>query len=196
MRKKNNQRRVIFVSLFFFANLFFWLFVLFNIYYSSVPYTPVERKASVKSTINFFTPQAWGFFTKNPRDEEAFIYEYIESEEAWVLLPHPRNGHIKNFFGLSKSARINSMEISVIKSHVMNREWLNVRGDVNDFIDEIDTVQVDNRLINPRYVGDFILELKKPIPWAWSNSDPLPVMPSRIVYVQVKESNETNNPIR
>lgn len=181
----NLLKRESVLSLFFFIIFLLFSFVVLKVYFASVSYTPSAVKGDLKEKINFFTPQSWGFFTRDAREEQLYVYEFDSNQQKWIEKRRVRNGNPLNAFGLKKDARLNSMELAYVKSRVLEREWLKIRGDINEFVGKIDTVEVKNMMIQPNYIGDFILELKEPVPWAWSRNDVLPTMPSKIVMVQI-----------
>ena len=157
----------------------FWGIVLSYVFKSSVPVVSNMSHHEKASLFNFF-PQGWGFFTRNPREEELILYRI---EKDTTVRFTQTNSSSSSYFGLSRKNRLINIEASIVVSEVDDSLWIPMKGrelvlDLNTYTDTI----VNN--FKPCHIqGDFFLVMQERIPWAWSESDI--IMPYKYVKVHI-----------
>lgn len=145
-----------------------WLILIFKVSIASIPYNPYS--GSQINTYNFrnMLPQGWGFFTRNPREDNYFIYQK-DTLGSYTQSVNPNNNS-GNFFGIKRTSRIQSMEVGVLIQRLEKYSWLNCPEGSKKCIEQVDTlnpIPVLNTTISPTLCGEFILTQKQTTPWAW-----------------------------
>ncbi len=149
--------------------------------HSAMPFNAISLPFENKMYINFFLPQGWKFFTRNPREEDVGVYAKNSSGQ-WLpmILPHSSPS---NFFGIKKTSRAKSVELGVLLSLLgdSNPSWETCNSSLQNCSEHVSTVgTTNNPSPNPRICGEILLQRKPPVPWAWSSSKKNVIMPSKI----------------
>ncbi len=170
-------------KVFFFFLVFFWLIIIYNIFISSVP-IPTNSSYIKKSTIFNITPQGWGFFTKNPREEEMFLYKINSKNE--ISLFTKTNNAFEFFLGASRKNRFIGIETEALVSKLDKNAW--VKGDIKfyDFKQDIKTDTISLNFATKDIQGDFFIVRKQRVPWAWGRSYKKIIMPYEYTKIYVK----------
>ena len=95
--------------------------LFFMVSLASIDTHRVFNNSATRLYVNYFFPEGWGFFTKNPNDFFYNLYE-IESDGRLKKLSI-RNGSYKNIFGLSRQARFIAAQVMRIETKLSNIEW-------------------------------------------------------------------------
>jgi antimicrobial peptide system SdpA family protein len=141
----------------------------------------LERKLYTQ----FFLPEGWAFFTRNPREDRYIVYR-LATGGSWIdtnLGPHNRP---RNAFGLNRKSRAQGVEIGLLLVSIHDDEWLACRKSPAICL-ATTPVSKDFKDISPipTLCGEIGVVMQPPVPWAWS-SLPRPVtMPSKVVRVRV-----------
>ena len=126
-------------------------------------------------------PEGWGLFTRSPREDLLRIFRFEDG--AWRSACFT-NSSYRNMFGLSRRARVVSVELSDLAGRVPRVKWSDCRGALEECLpDRARTVAVKNRGTGRYLCGEFVIESRPPIPWAWSKSRHRIHMPGRVVRI-------------
>jgi len=125
---------------------------------------------SKRNVINTIFLESFGFFTKNPKDEQLSLYYFDDND---ILFPiNLKNSSIKNNFGLSRISRRKILDLGRISNMVSDSLWHNTRSDSLLFLkfNETEVINFDfgkNKIISlePR---KYLVTKAKPIVWEWS----------------------------
>lgn len=148
----------------FFIVTFFWLSLFFVLFFNFTPFNPIRYKTSnLNTNLQFFLPQGWGFFTRNPREEIVQVYEYIENH--WELITIP-NSSPQRVFGISKKQRRIGLDLTFLLSELQDNEWHTTLGNpVENQYQISDTLKGNFEFLN----GPLLITKHNPIPWAWNS---------------------------
>ena len=148
-----------------------WSVIFYFILISHFKYSPLHLSKKISKEIFFATPQGWSFFTKDPRYDRLEIYQVINNSTLeQVTRP---NFSIENFYGFKRQNRQFLNEaFSSIKNVVLNDSiWYNSSEGVDKAYQDINSIyNFKNTFKNPVLCGQFVFEMYKPIPWAWSSN--------------------------
>lgn len=163
---KNSEKTIL--SFFAGSVIVFWSILIFKVTVAAMPYSPFS--GSQIDTYNFrnMMPQGWGFFTRNPREENYFIYQK-DTLGNYALSVNSNNG-LKNLFGIKRTSRIQSMEIGVLIQRLEKYDWISCPEGNNKCAAQIDTlspIAVLNTTTSPTLCGELMLTQKQTVPWAW-----------------------------
>jgi len=133
----------------------------------------------------FFLPEGWAFFTRNPRDDRYFVYR-LAPDGSWIdtnLGPHNRP---RNAFGLNRKSRAQGVEIGLLLVSIQDQEWTACRKSPTACLATI-PVSKDFKDIspNPTLCGEMGVVMQPPVPWAWAGMQRPVTMPSRVSRVRV-----------
>lgn len=136
--------------------------------------------------INFFNslaPQGWGFFTKDPKEENFYLYK-VENGKI-------ENFNIMNFskeyyFGLSRTPRIISIDVAFLTEKLQNKWHKNISMDSISRIKPIDIKKNDSLTALP--LGVYIIEVKKIVPLEWFNDNQNDFVPNEKVIFRLNEN--------
>lgn len=170
--------------IFFYSCLSFCAFVLLYLLILSVPENPIKIRYPFFShrEVTLVAPQGWSFFTKNPRDEDIYLYK-IEGSRL-----HKKsivNMQASQGFGIDRENRLISTKLLKITAGIARKDWLTYKGDVTKFVESIgvDKFAVINvKVKEPSLCGKYCVVLKEPVPWSWSDLKHVK-MPSRFVII-------------
>jgi len=148
---------------------------------------------NAKAPVFVLAPQGWGFFTRNPREEEIFVYREINGKWLKCNISY---GDPSFYFGASRNARKIIVEelqlVSQIKDSTM---WVN--GDLTNTLsytfNRLPVLKLSAFTTSPELSGDFILMKQKNVPWAWSKNYDDITMPYKCVHVHLTPSNHIHN---
>lgn len=155
------------ILFYIFFSLLYILFA-FATFISSLPETTFDFSFNQKYSMGLISPQGWGFFTKNPREDQYFLYKLKHDTKELVTF---RNTSSKNLWGVSKLSRRINLEFQRILGRVDESMWsksipLNSKIDIeksNEFL------FID--------IGQYLIERREVIPWQYSrfrkNYEPL-----------------------
>ena len=157
----------------------FWLIALSYIFKSSVPVISdmsFEEKASLFS----FVPQGWGFFTRDPREDELVLYEMKnDTIERFTKT----NSSMSSFFGVSRKNRLINVESNMLLPEIKDSLWKSMKG--RELI--LDKTSYTDTIINNFHPcnikGDFFFVMQERIPWAWSGHNI--IMPYKYAKVHI-----------
>lgn len=143
---------------------------LFCVFQTYLPFNPLSLSKDSQFIIKALCPEGWGFFTKNPKDSDFFVYKRIHNKwENILLVP---NSSISNFIGLKRDARAQGSEYALLCKDIDLKKWLDCNEGVNIFscIESnlnVRPIIVKNIVPSPSIEGEVWIVSKPMIPWAW-----------------------------
>jgi antimicrobial peptide system SdpA family protein len=144
------------------------------------------QSPSSRRIVFTLVPQGWSFFTRNPREAQAVIYEIKDG----VPLPlDHKHSSIYNFIGLSRRASVIMSEMQVVKAELpdsiyMTTKWSYQENIVGEYPQQ--PFKVKNKISNPLLCGEYLLIFQKAVPWAWSKSMKSITMPAKVARVKIE----------
>jgi antimicrobial peptide system SdpA family protein len=126
-------------------------------------------------------PQGWGFFTRNPREEQTILYTIQDTSS--VLFTKTISS-IDNSFGASRKLRCYNVEVGTLISKINDSSWVEEKGGNLVFDTNLQTDTVKNNFYPCSIRGDFFFVKQERIPWAWGKSNI--IMPYKYAKVHIK----------
>ena len=170
--------------IFFYSCLSFCAFAVLYLLILSIPENPIKLRYPFFSQrkVTLIAPQGWSFFTKNPRDEDIYLYRIEDTELHPVSIVNMQASQV---FGVDRENRLISTKLLKITGGIPAKNWLNYRGDVAAFVKSMGAECFDvlnMRVKEPSLCGRYCVVLQKPVPWSWSGLDNIN-MPSRFAII-------------
>lgn len=145
-----------------------------------MPFSPIKMPAKSNLFPGLLAPQGWAFFTRNPREEQLYVYE--RENESWKLKTLP-NSYF--FLGAGRDMRTQSSEVNDLLANVYNKKWVEFNSPINFYeIEKMTPIHIKNKLLHPTICGDVFIKAVAPKPWAWSKNEKF-IMPYKIVRLNV-----------
>jgi antimicrobial peptide system SdpA family protein len=146
-----------------------WMFIIINLFFSYIPSVfPVNDKT--KEILTLLFPQGWGFFTKNPKEDNTInVYTLYKDELKLVSIP---NASFHNGFGISRKSRYIRYETAVLLTKSDSSiKWAKCIGMPK--INKLAQAQSINLKSNISYRyfekgKEYIIIQHKIVPWAWA----------------------------
>jgi len=134
------------------------------------------------SLIKNIFPQGWGFFTKDPKEPNFYLYK-VEDKVSEVNL---MNFSPKYYFGFSREPRIISTEIALIANKISFRNWY--KNISFDSLLQFQPLQfIKNDSINALPAGKYIIETKEIVPIEWLGQNQEQYIPSNKAIFLIEE---------
>ena len=159
-----------------------WAFVLFSVLKVMTPYNPLSATKESKANLVAFFPQGWAFFTRNPREANTFMYK-VENGQLTPAIE--TNASISNWFGIRKETRVKGVEMGALLGRLDKKPWTECPEGINSFeqVDSLESVRIINGAPKPHFCGEYLLETREPVPWAWAKIMDKVKMPSNIIKI-------------
>jgi len=158
------------------------IILFFYAIHAALPTNPVTLPFESKINMIKWFPQGWGFFSKDPREEQFFAYDMKTGNSVFTF----PNNRPENFFGLRRYGRAQGIEYGRIYSNIPPSAWSTCKKDPMDCLNQLEkSIEVKNDIPNPTICGEVGVVNKKLVPWAWSKSRENIKMPSKVVRVNV-----------
>ena len=153
--------------------------------HAALPYNPINLPFAKQLQLDVFVVQGWKFFTRNPREEDIFVYKK-DGYGNWLPALVGVNGSPVNFFGLRRSTRAQGVEIGLITTAIKQDQWYACRQSAETCVTDAPMIGFQStHLLEPTLCGEIGLVLRPPIPWAWSRARKEIIMPSKGVRVNL-----------
>ncbi len=168
---------------------FISMFIIFYIVVTSIPENPIRLRYSFfnNKEMRFLVPQGWSFFTKDPREEEIYIYELNNSDNKKIRL---NNIQFNQLLGVKRENRIRYTKTSNIIQNIDPSLFLDFNGNAQKFVNQNNNKERINEIsINvkkPSLCGKYLIEIKEPIPWSWLSIKENIKMPSKLIIIEFK----------
>lgn len=188
MNKAYFNRRSLYLSvqlLVLFIVVGLWLKVVYFIVVASFPFNPFTNKIEPKERqfIKTMLPEGFSFFTKNPREPYFRVYKIISGDSLNYMEMNPFS--LTNLGGLIRRNKVVYVQLGGILEQLKGIKWATHRG-VNDLpLHNLKLIKVENESDTPLVCGKYLLEFRKPVPWAWSGSVRPGEMESKIIKINI-----------
>lgn len=123
------------------------------------------------------TPEGWGFFTRDPRESDMFVYHKQDNSDEWVLSSR-RTG------GFGRSGRSRAMEAGTLLPQITTPPTECVSDHESCLNTASPGDSIESVFRKPTLCGDVGIIRQEPVPWAWA-SDGDVIMPSQVTRVWV-----------
>ncbi|WP_291152583.1 SdpA family antimicrobial peptide system protein [Flavobacterium sp. UBA7680] len=160
----------------------FWILFLSYVFKASIP-IPSLDSFKQKAILFNIIPQGWGFFTRDPRENEISTY-YIT--DGSIIKFTQTNGNLNNFYGASRKNRFHGVELGLIVSQINPNSWVKMKGGKFILNQKIHTDTIINSLNPSNIKGDFFIVEQERIPWAWAKNSDTIIMPYKYAKIHVK----------
>lgn len=173
----------------FIAFSFITLFVISFLLITSIPENPIRLRYSFfnNKEMKYLIPQGWSFFTKNPREEEIYIYDLSNSLNTKIKL---NNIQLNQLFGIKRENRIIYTKTSTVFQNIDASLLIDFKGDALGFIQKEENMKTLNEVsVNvrkPSLCGKYLIEVKQPIAWSWLSIKSKVKMPSKLIIIDFK----------
>ena len=163
------------------------------IWLPTMPFSLPGQAWLANSDYKRFTAQGWAFFTKSPRDDTYEFYRVSDRSQ----IEHVGNapfGAPKNFFGLDRRVRKESMEYAALLSQVQNSDWRECKTSwslvqcVQSPVEGKRSIRstVENKAPSPIFCGDMEVVRSRIVPWAWKDISPNRTAPAATVSLSAR----------
>jgi antimicrobial peptide system SdpA family protein len=168
------------IRYFYFTIYLLILIITFN----SLKYN-IASDFYVKKYLGIFIPQGWGFFTRNPREEQFNFYKYNNNSFKKVDVA---TSSISNFLGLSRSGRFRSRELSILleKANKDSLLWKKYQS-IDSFIIKTTICKKNEILLID--TGVYRIERLEPLPWAWTSVHTAKDIEKKYTYIKFEYEN-------
>ena len=152
----------------------------------SIPDNPVNLRYSSFNNLklNAMFPEGWAFFTRDPQEEQFFLYEWFGGKLREVPI---KNAGPSQLFGIIRRNRAIQSKILRVSNSIDEKYWFHYRGDIKGVpVDSLTIFSVD--IAQPAVCGKYLVQARKPLPWPWyasSRSDKI-YLPSRVICINFK----------
>lgn len=162
-----------------YKNIFVFLFtfsLMYIIYYSHLSDSIVGNQGMLSKIARDFTPQGWGFFTRNCKE---YQFDYYRNGN----LINIDIGNFSDLFGLKRISRFKARELMFLTS--VDKHFLKWNENIDSCIKFI--VKVPKYKLYSIDTGNYTIVRYKPIPWAWSgitnqNENPKKYLKVKLTY--------------
>lgn len=179
-----SSKQMFVVNLSFMSLVGLWLFLAFYVVHAALPHNSVRLPFEGQLHAYVITPEGWGFFTGNPRQDRAYFF--WKGRNGWTSAARGPDGRASNLFGLSRNARGQGVEFASLLSQLPRGSLQTCQGDPLSCLSRITRpIAVKNPLFYKTLCGEVGLVTQPPIPWAWRRSKEKIVMPSQVVLLDV-----------
>jgi antimicrobial peptide system SdpA family protein len=127
------------------------------------PLSPGRRAILIAAPV---IPEGWGFFTRNPREEQLFVYQEgvaLRSMDPVDAAPNP-------LLEFARVRRRRSVEIAMIAELVPESAFVPARP-LDELIGDESNPHYELRspVKRPDLCGKLLFERRAPTPWSWAN---------------------------
>ncbi|WP_177236660.1 SdpA family antimicrobial peptide system protein [Spirosoma endophyticum] len=147
-------------NIYFLSIVSFWAYITIKVFTASMGINATNTLFIHRYVVSIFTPEGWGFFTRNPRVVQ-FVMERFEQPNAEIITV--KNTDPSNLFGLSRKSRRVNLEFQRILSKLPDSAWID-----NKY--KIKILKLDGFKDQLIYIKSGKYKIKKyiPTPWVWA----------------------------
>lgn len=160
--------------------------IILLITFNSLKYN-VASNYQLKKYFGAFIPQGWGFFTRNPREEQLNFSKYNYKDNTFTKIDI-YTGSAKHLFGLSRAGRFKGRELIIIleKAKKDSLDWKKTNN-IDSFL--VKQVFCNKEEVSIIDTGIYCIERFEPIPWAWSSVQTQQDIPKKYSFINFKYGN-------
>lgn len=143
---------------------------------------PYENHINLKAII----PEAWGFFSKNPREPKYYLYKKISGD--WERISLGPNSNPKNYFGLNRQARAQGVEYGLLLVQLRSEKWdSSTTNSLEASLKKAEVkMELKNISPNPTLCDSIAIVSKEIVPWSWAKENAKSDMPLRYIKLVAK----------
>lgn len=131
-------------------------------------------------------PQGWGFFSRDPREEDLFVFEL--NKNHWQKSSHAPISNIHNCFGINRFPRAQSVELAMLMSGIQEKSRKSYAVNINAMtLKDTVALAVRNTSPYPTLKGKLCIVKQQPIPWAWAWNERKLQMPAKYLVLQIHQ---------
>jgi antimicrobial peptide system SdpA family protein len=156
--------------------------VVFFSLISSIELNPLSIPYKGSRLIFTIVPQGWGFFTRDPRENQTLVYRKRGDEFELV---NKSGTEPEYLFGLSRVSRRQNIELGQIMGQITDSMWVDCPSKNLAQCEPVKAHRFKNSYQDPLCKGEFVVVLKEPVPWAWSKSYYKIEMPFKLCKIYV-----------
>jgi sporulation delaying protein A len=152
--------------------------------HESLPFNAVNLPLADALNTRVWFPEAWGFFTRDPRESRVLVR--MERRGRWVPASLGPQARLSNAFGLRRRARAQGVEIGLLLEEVPDSAWVHCTGLPEECLERTKNwYAVGDISPRPTLCGRIGFVLQPPVPWAWARSGERITMPSQVLKAEV-----------
>lgn len=166
--------------------LAFWL--TFSVYalHPALKFNPLRLPFESSLRMQRWTPEGWKFFTRNPREDRTRLLGRRQ-DGAWIDIGLGPNFKVSNLLGFSRVPRAQGIELALLVHDVAKSEWVRCTEQPEACLERLDhSVPLSNHSPEPTVCGTVGFVMQQTMPWAWASMTPEPIMPSRVMRLEVQ----------
>ncbi|ASZ11346.1 SdpA family antimicrobial peptide system protein [Chitinophaga pendula] len=153
---------------------------------AALPHSPISfGRISRINTISL-VPEGWAFFTRDAREDMIIVYKK-NSAGIWEQVNVP-GASARYLFGLDRKGRAIGVELAMLQAAITDSIWQASREPLTAHFQH-DTLPVQllkNNAAQPLCLGDIIVQVTPPVPWAWARNNKKVIMPYKIARLYVE----------
>ncbi|MFK7846785.1 MAG: SdpA family antimicrobial peptide system protein [Rhodothermales bacterium] len=162
----------------------FWGALVLRTLVVSIGDNPIRHSMKQKMVFTSILPEGWAFFTRDPRQPSLYGYKNVNG--SWVIHEN-QNSRLSNLLGVQRKSRTLGLELDVIVSQRGDSSWVECEDEINICYqhDSLNPIPVNNTTVVKTLCGEFIVQERKPVPWAWSSNYKNIHLPSKYLYFDI-----------
>lgn len=142
---------------------------------------PIEQAVNAR----VWAPQAWKFFTRNPREPRLLLYAQ-GTDFTWRLASLAPLAQRQYMFGWGRRSRAQGVEAGLLEHEVSPKDWSDCKVQPAVCLNHLEIkAKVTNISPRPSLCGQIGLIRQEPVPWAWAAARATVSMPSKAVRLEV-----------
>lgn len=151
----------------------------------ALPFNPVRLPGVAQLQTRIWFPQGWGFFTRDPREEDIIVH-VRDAAGTWQPAGLGPNSRPRYLLGLDRAARAQGVELGLLMAELPTKAWQPcAREDAGTCLEALPVAAtVTNPTPRPSLCGAVGVVLRPPVPWAWARSRRW--MPARAARLEVQ----------
>lgn len=159
-----------------------WLAIGVYAVHPALPPNAVSLPGAELLRARVWLPEGWAFFTRDPREEDIFIFR--QQGGVWQAVDFGPSSRPAYVFGLRRKPRAMYIELGLVMAGIPRRGWAECSVDPLICVTgSATTFAVSNPSPLPAFCGLHALVLRRPVPWAWSQAQV--AMPSKVARVNI-----------
>lgn len=154
------------------------------------PIASLPMQDKIRPEIVAIFPQAWGFFSRSPRDPNYAVYQLTQNGEVLSLTTWPATT-ASNFYGLSRRGRSQGVEVASLALGAPTDAWHQCPSDGDPaqcvrLQSDARAVPSTNRVPSPSACGEIFVAVVKPTAYAYLGLTPLRLSADKVVKMDVE----------
>lgn len=161
-----------------------WGGVVLYVLIGSIPKSPYPPTQEERLNLVAISPQEWAFFTRDPREKAKHLY--VRHNGGWVEKERS-NFTLRNWFGIKRIPRIDLVELKAMLANVNESQWTTCKSGLERCLRKwtVEVVPLSNESTTQYLCGEYAIQRREPVPWAWSNDAADVTMPSEVVRLSI-----------